>query len=271
MSIYNINGVEISSAYNVNGVSLPQCYDVNGNELMSGGGEITFLDNAIITNVYTSSITSQPQGGCIDDEGNVYVCFYSEGKFRKYNIGTGTLTEASFTANAYGHANGMAYNPNTGYLYLASMKTTGEVYVFDKSFNLVNTLYARNNNGDIFTCWNIAYDRVHQRFITIYARKMYFMNDNFEYMSYVDCPESEIWPYTAQDIESDGEFVYAVGYNPNHITVVDFNGNVVKMISNTAFSGEPESMCYDWINDKYYIEGKSSYFVIRQAEFIEQK
>ena len=48
------------------------------------------------------------------------------------------------------------------------------------------------------------------------------------------------------------------------------SGDLVKMISNTAFTGEPESMCYDWINDNYYIEGKSSYFVIRQAEFIEQ-
>lgn len=266
MSVYNINGDVLSVVYDVNGNALSHCYDINGNELM--GNTPTFFDSAIITDIYTSSITSQPQGGCIDDDGNVYVCFYSVGKFLKHNIGTGTNTEVSFTPNAYGHANGMAYNPNTDYLYLASMNNTGEVFVFDKSFNLVDTLYARDENGNVFNCWNIAYDRTHQRFITMGGSgKIFFMDDNFEYITHSTYVPSEIWPYTAQDIETDGSFIYAIGYDPNTIAVVDLGGNLVKMISNTSFSGEPESMCYDWINDKYYIEGKSTYYVIREAVF----
>lgn len=267
MSIYSINGAFLSSAYNINGDSLSQCYDINGNELM---GELpTFLDSATITNIYTSSITAQPQGGCIDDNGNIYVCFYHEGKFRKYNLNTGTLTEVSFTPDAYGHANGMAYNPNTGYLYLASMNSTGEVYVFDKSFNLVNTLYAKDGNNSIFNCWNIAYDRNAERFIAISSVNggiIYFMDNNFNYVRSKAFDASE-WANTRQDIETDGQFIYGLSYNSNRIYVFDMNGNLVKDISNTAFTGEPESMCYDWINDRYYIEGTSTYYVIREAVF----
>ena len=265
MSVYDINGNVLSTVYDVNGnIQLP-IYDINGNELTTDMP--TFLDSATITNVYTSSIASQPQGGCIDDDGNVYVCFHSVGKFLKHNISTGVNTEVSFTANAYGHANGMAYNPNTGYLYLASMNSTGEVFVFDKSLNLVDTLYARDENNSIFNCWCIAYDRKNNRFITITGNKMIFFNDNFVYQNHVSIVSSEIWEYTAQDIETDGDFVYALDYNPNYISVVSMQGVLVKRISNTAFLGEPESMCYDWINDKYYIEGKSTYYVIREAVF----
>lgn len=265
MSIYDVNGNPLPTIYDVNENPLLTCYDINGNPITL----VQFLDSATVTNVYTSSVTAQPQGGCIDDDGNIYVCFYAEGKFRKYNINSGTLTEASFTPNAYGHGNGMAYNPNTGYLYLASMKNTGEVYVFDKSFNLIDTLYARRNTGVVYSCWNITYDRNTRRFISLDSSKIYFYDDNFDYIDYVPYPENTAWPSTAQDAETDGEFIYCVSYNQNYISVVDMRGHLVKTISNTAFSGEPESMCYDWINDKYYIEGKSTYFVIREVVFKE--
>lgn len=269
MSIYSINGDPLQAVYGINGNSLTQCYDIEGNALM--GEPPTFLDSATITNIYTSSITAQPQGGCIDNDGNIYVCFNDAGKFRKYNINTGTLTEYSFTPDAYGHANGMTYNPNTGYLYLASMNSTGEVYVFDKSFNLVDTLYARDGNGNIFNCWNIAYNRNTEKFIAVSSVNggiIYFMDNDFNYVRSVAFDASE-WANTRQDIETDGQFIYGLAYNPNHIYVFDFRGNLIKDISNTAFTGEPESMCYDWTNDKYYIEGKGSYFVVREAVFKE--
>lgn len=266
MSIYNIGGDAINAAYNIGGSALGEAYDIDGN-VVSSGSPTSFLDSSAVTEVYTSTITSQPQGGCIDDSSNVYVCFYSAGKFLKHNLATGTDMEATFAANAYGHANGMAYNPNTGYLYLAGMKATGEVYVFDTSFNLVHTLYAKDENGIAFNCWNLAYDRKHQRFVAMSSGKLYCLDDYFEYISNAEYNPDEIWPYTAQDIETDGEYIYCLNYSPNTIAVVDFNGNLVKMIDNSAFSGEPESMCYDWINDVYYLEGKSTYYVIRRVVF----
>lgn len=263
MIVYDVEGNALSVAYDVEGNALSVVYDVEGN-LLNG---VVFADETTITDVYTSSITSQPQGGCIDDDGNVYVCFYSAGKFLKHNISSGTNTEASFTANAYGHANGMTYNPNTGYLYLASMESAGEVYVFDTSFNLIDTLNALMGDGTPIPCWNIAYDRVGGRFITLHSGVIYFYDDDFEL---IDTGTYDVndWANTRQDIETDGTYIYALSYKPNKICVFDMSGRLVKQIVNTAFSGEPESMCYDWTNEIFYIEGKSSYYVIRKAEFV---
>jgi len=262
MSIYDKNGASLNSIYDVDGNTITNIYDVNGSAIPF----YSFDDSTTVTDIYTSSISSQPQGGCIDDDGNVYICLYSAGKFLKYNIGSGTLTQYSFTGSAYGHANGMAYNPNTNHVYVASMKDTGEVYEFDTSCNLVDTLYAKDENGTVFNCWNIAYDQTHRRFIAMSGGKMYFMDDSFDYLSFVTYDEND-WANTRQDIETDGVYVYCLSYSANHIYVFDMQGNLVKDISNTGFSGEPESMCYDWTNDKYYIEGKSSYVVIREVVF----
>lgn len=268
MSIYNINGNEIFSAYDINGTALAEAFDIAGNIVWSAGPH--FRPSATINNIYTSALTIQPQGGCIDDNENAYVCFYHAGKFLKYNIGTAETYEVSFTGDAYGHANGMAYNPNTGHLYLAAMKATGEVYVFDTSFNLVDTLYAKNADGNVFNCWNIAYDRINEQFITLIGNTdggtIRFYNNNLEYISEVNYTIPG-YTFTAQDIETDGEFIYYIAYNPNYIFVFDMTGAFIAAINNSAFGGEPESMMYDWINNVYYIEGKDSTFVIRQAIF----
>ena len=261
--VYDVDGYYKSIVYGFDGIAKNLVYDVSGNAISL----IPFFDSAVISNVFTSSITSQPQGGCIDDDGNVYVCFYDAGKFLKHNIGTGTDTEVSFAPNAYGHANGMTYNPNTGYLYLASINNTGEVYVFDTTFNLVDTLYARDSNGNIITCYNIAYDRKRRRFISMSSGYMKFYDDNYDFVKQETYNVSD-WQETGQDIETDGTFVYEMAYNPNKIVAFDMKGNAVKQISCTNFSGEPESMCYDWINDVYYIEGKSTYYVIKSVVFM---
>lgn len=269
VGVYLINGDDISTVYDMWGDNLVQCYDIDGNALLSGR---TFDDNTTITDIYTSALTAYPQGGCVDDNGNLCVIFPTVGKFIKHNINNGTNTEISFTPDAYGHGNGMTYNPNTGYFYVASMSSTGEVYVFDSSFNLIDTVYARDGNDNIFNCWNIAYDRIAERFITISSENggiIYYMDDDFNYISSVAF-NATLWGYTRQDIETDGVFIYCLSYNSNHIYVFDMLGNLIIDISNSAFIGEPESLCYDWENDVYYIEGRDSYFVIRQAEFFEQ-
>lgn len=260
--IYKINGDAYTAAFDINGNNLSEAYDIDGSLVPI----VDFADFTTVTNVYTSSETAQPQGGCMDNDGNVYICLYSAGRFLKYNIATDTLTQYSFTPNAYGHANGMAYNPNTDHIYIASMKDTGEVYELNKSCELVDTLYAKDENGDVFTCWNIAYDQNNERFITTYGDKIFYMDNDFEYLSHVTYDQSA-WANTRQDIETDGVFIYCLSYNPNHIFVFDMSGYFIKDILNTAFTGEPESMCCDWTNDKYYIEGKSPYVVIREAIF----
>lgn len=267
MSFYDVNGNALNVAYGVSGNALASVYDVNGNLL----NDDPFNDNATITNIFTSSTTLQPQGGCIDSE-NICSCLYKSGSFIKYNIQTGTETiitppQASGT-EPWGHANGMTYNPNTGYYYVASQNSTGEVYVFDSSFNLVNTLIAKDSNDNVFNCWNICYDRLTGRFITFSSGTIYFFSDNWTLVN-TGVYDPNDWALTRQDIETDGEYIYALSWNPNKLCVFDMQGNLIKQISCTAFNGEPEALCYDWNTDNFYIEGKDSYYVIRQAVFKE--
>ena len=266
MAIYDMGGNIIQSAFGVEGNALSQAYDINGNALMSN---IVFDDSTTVTNVYNSTINAYPQGGCMDDDGNLCACLLTTSQFIKHNIATGNDVLYSFTPDAYGHGNGMAYNPNNERFYLASMKDTGEIYVFNKSFALVDTLYARDAGGNIFTCYNLAFNRFTNQFISIAEGEgfIHIFDSDFVHVSQVAYTTSE-WKYTHQDIETDGNYIYAVSYNPNALFVFDFEGNMIKEISNTGFGGEPENLCYDW-HGKYYMSGKDSRFVIRRLEFIE--
>ena len=267
MAIYNDEGNLLNTVYDVDGNILASIYDKDGN-LLDG---TIFSDSTTITNVYTSTSTLQSQGGCIDDDGNIYACLYVSGDFIKYNLSTGTETIITPTgasgSEPWGHANGMTYNPNTEYFYVASQNDTGEVYVFDASFNLVDTLYAKNANNSVINCWNICYDRISERFIVLSGLGvMYFYDNSFDLVSTGTYDQND-WELTRQDIETDGTYIYCVSWNSNKLFVFDMSGNLVKEISNTSFGGEPEAMCYDWETGNFYIEGKDSYYVIRQAVF----
>lgn len=269
MSVYKLNGDALQSVYDITGNYLQQAYDINGNELLDNMGMI-FNDFATVINTYTSSLNAYPQGGCMDDEGNVCAIFPTIGKFIKHNINTGVETQYSFTPNVYGHGNGMTYNPFTECFYVASMKETGEVYVFNKSFELIDTLYARDENDNVFTCYNIAYNRNTEQFITLRGLdggRIIFYDNDFNRVTQVSFDIND-WADTRQDIETDGNYIYAVSYNPNKIFVFNFQGDVIKEISNTGFIGEPEALCFDW-SGNFYMSGKDSYFVIRKTEIID--
>ena len=268
MSVYDINGNSIFSYYDSIGTSVSSLYDVNGT-LITGGGGKTFDDSTTVTTIFQESIDGIPQGGCIDSNQNVYVCIYNKGYFVKYNLATEAESKPTYTSGAYGHANGMTYNPNTGYLYIAGMSNSGNVYKLDTSLNLIETLYARDRNNQAFNCWNIAYDRLSRRFITMSGGVIYFMNDSFVCTSTATYTESE-WTDTRQDIETDGEYIYCVSHNPAIIHVFSMSGTHIKAITNSGFAGEPESLMYDWTNDIFYMEGLSNGLAIRRTDFIEE-
>ena len=260
--IYNKNGITLVTAYDYQGTAASMVYDVDGNPLLD-----VFDSSTTLSTIYTSTITSQPQGGCTDGNGNIYTCFPSVGIFSKYNINTGVEITANFTAGAYGHGNDMTYNPNTGYLYLTAMESDGRVLVLDTSFNLVDTIYLMDDNGEPTTCWNISYDRVHEWYVTINAYgPIYYYDENFNIIKTAAYTQSD-WPTTHQNAETDGKYIYAVSYNPNNIYVFTMDGGLVAQISNTGFTGEPEALMYDWTNDVFYIEGKATNYVIRSVEF----
>ena len=269
MSVYDINGLYKDIIYDINGDALSVVYDMGGNAIPI----TSFLDYATITNVYTSTVTSQPQGACIDDSGNVYVCFYNAGKFLKYNIQSGTSTEYDFTSGAYGHANDATFCPGTGLIYLASMNTTGEVYALDpsNSMALFQTYIVKGRFNTPTQIWCLAYNRVTGQFIAFDTNNdMLFYDADFNLVSHKNIPDlNSVWTATRQGMETDGAFIYAISYQPNRISVISMDGKLIKQIGCSDFTGEPETMCYDWINDVYYIEGKSTYYVIKQAVFKE--
>ena len=149
-------------------------YDVYGNILYGNINDL--LSVAKYKEIYSTS-SGQTQGSCIDDSGNIYTAQYSAGKWVKYNIYSGSESTYSFTGGTYGHMNDLAYNPNNGYIYCASMNNTGEVYIFNPSnMNLVNTVYALDANGNPYGMSNLAFNRNTNQFVSIYSnnQEMYF-------------------------------------------------------------------------------------------------
>lgn len=254
MSVYDVSGNAISSYYDSSGTIKSELYDVDGTLITSHEYD-GFLDNTVLQTVYrNASLNAVAQGGCVGAYSNVYVCFHDAGIIANYNLITGILTQYTFTSGAYGHANGMTYNPNTGYLYIAPMQSTGAVYVLNPSnMNLVDTAYVKDENGASFSCWNIAFDRLSRMFITLSGQTLYFYDESFQLVKTAPCDMSSL-EGTRQDIETDGHYIYHVFDSPMYIHVVAMDGTYVKAISNSNFVGEPESLMYNWETDLFYLE-----------------
>ena len=231
-------------------------YDVNGNAL----SDTALLQSAKRKEIFSTS-SSQTQGSCIDDSGNIYTAQYSAGVWVKYNVYSGTSTTYSFTGNAYGHMNDLAYNPNNGYIYCASMNNTGEVYVFDPAnMSLVNTVYALDANGNPYGMSNLAFNRSTNQFVSIYSnnQEMYFYNTSFQYVKHI-----AITNYyssgTRQGGETDGTYFYhVVSPNSNNSVIVPYTLGGVRATDPIpvypSSSPEFEAMCFDWINKRYFLQ-----------------
>ena len=65
---------------------------------------------------------------------------------------------------------------------------------------------------------------------------------------------------TSQGMETDGNYIYRLTYNPNYVDVATIDGSYVKTIP-LPVSGEPEAIMYDWTTGKYYFSmNKASAF-----------
>lgn len=252
MGIYDINSQELNAVY-----------DISGNEIEFGLPSPNVVDNAVNHNLYVRN-SKQTQGACIDDNGNIYEIYYGTGKFIRYNVNTKVVTEfTTFTSGAYGHANDMAFNPNTGYIYVGSMNSTGEVYVIDPvDMTLHNTLYAYKSDGVTpITVSNICYDRKGERFICLNAGVIYFFDDNFNLINTGTYLTSD-WTDTHQGAETDGNYIYAVTWKGNGgsypgtincIHVFSMLGVHVATVSMSDQTNEPEDLCYDWNTGLFYV------------------
>lgn len=253
------------SVYDINGNTMNSVYTVDGTEIFGGIPSPNIVDNATCHRLYTKNET-QTQGACIDDDGNIYEIYYKKGKFLRYNIKTKTATEfPTFTSGTevYGHANGMCYNPNTEYIYIAPSLDTGEVYVIDPSdMTLYDTLYAYQADGVTpINVWNICYDRTHQMFICMHSGTMYFYDDAFNLIK-TETYDPNDWALTRQDIETDGEYIYVVSWKgngssyqgvSNDIHVFSMLGEYLDTVTMSNQTDEPEDLCYDWNTGLFYV------------------
>lgn len=250
--------------YDINSQTLNAVYDISGNEIDIGIPSPNVVENAFNHNVYNRN-SGNTQGACIDDDGNIYEIYFAHGKFIRYNLYTKEVTEFStFEGNAYGHANDMTFNPNTGYIYIASMKSTGEIYVIDPTdMTLHDTLYAYKADGTTpIAAWNICYDRVGERFIILYSDNfIYFYDDNFDFIGTETYLVSD-WTSTHQGAETDGNYIYTVTWKGNGgsypgtincIHVFTMDGVHVATVTMSDQTSEPEAMCYDWETGLFYV------------------
>lgn len=241
-----------------NGRHVSSLYDSQGNGL--DVGDAYSLPNLLpiceFTQIFQSAQTGQTQGSCIDDNGNIFTIYHSSGKISRYNIYSKEESIITFTPNAYGHANDATYNPNTGYIYVAPMLDTGEVYILDpqNDMALVDTVYAYKPNGSSLIVWNIAYNREIRKFVILHAGFIYLYNDDFTLYDASEEYDTTKWTDTGQGMETDGKYIYALSYNPNICHVFKYDGTFLMDIDFQLLSGEPETIIYDWNTKCFYVE-----------------
>lgn len=255
MSFYTIDGLASDSAYDVDGLALPDVYDINGNRIGPRFMPPAFLDTAVLTALPTITVGGKKQGACSDGTYIYQACADTPNYVIKYKISDGTFTYATFE-NSFGHANDMAYNPNNGYLYICTMESDGSVIVLDSTdLSYVDTVYLVNGSGNAYAVWQLCFDQLSNRFLSVNGNNICIYDQSFNYITSIAIPTHP--DATGQGCETDGYYFYRITYNPNYIDVIKLSdGTRVKTMSN-PLSGEPETMMYDW-NGHYYINQYST-------------
>lgn len=260
------------SLFSYDGQVIDRLYTYDGQEInISGGGGGIPSPNVISSGAEVCTLLHEgvygqtTQGSCIDDDGNIYVIYPGRGYILQYNVNTkvATVHTGMFESNAYGSASSISYNPYTGYLYIAPNKATGEVYVLNKStFALVNTKYVHDSDGNVFSCFNLAYDRRTQHFISMEfsTGRMFVFDDDLVLVSQKTYDATHWLPVT-QSMTTDGYYLYAssagITYNGvtgpmNGVYIFDMQGNYVTSVEFNCGDTELESVIYDWTTGLWY-------------------
>ena len=181
------------------------------------------------------------QGGVLHDCMIYSYCYAGWHGLRKVDLRTGVQTEREVNL---GHGNDMTwYN---GKLYLASMESTGRIYIIDPDTLAVDSYVdfqmdetQRDNSG-------IAYDSKSNRFVIKTNNGFAFADTSLNFESFVS--REYLSGATGQGIETDGYYIYVMesysGASGGRIDVYNFDGSWVDTILITK-TGEPETLCYE--------------------------
>ena len=268
MKAYNSHGKILNSAYTTKGSSLTGVYAADGTPIPFD----IFYSSAIVSALpLLNDVSGNKQGGCTDGTYLYQILIGTSFSFVKYKISDGTYTVFSFGSSVpFNHGNDMAYNPNNQHIYVAAMTNNGAVMELDTDFNYITTHYICNESGVVYTVWGLCFDQKTNHFLSDYGSgdKMIVYDQDFNYIETINL--SNIPSATAQGCETDGDYIYHIWYKPNKIHVSAIDGTFVKMIDN-PMSGEPETMMYDWTNNRYFISKQSGTDMFYEAEFKQQR
>lgn len=252
-SIYNYEGSAVKPAYAARGAQIRQAYALEGTPIPFD----VFKDTAVLTTLGNVSVSGTKQGACTDGEYIYQIIIGTSFSFIKYKIADGTYTTVSKGSSIpFNHGNDMTYNPNNGHIYVASMSSDGSVMELDKEFNLISTHYLVKGDGASYAVWGLCFDKNTGHFLSeIGNTTMGVYDQDFNFLGSFSMPAHP--SATGQGCETDGDYIYRVTYNPNLIDVATIRGEYVATIAN-PMSGEPETMMYDWSDNKYYMNRNTS-------------
>lgn len=243
-----------SMAYNAAGAS-PQMYKDLFSMLLK------LKESVSLTALPAYTASGGKQGACTDGK-YIYQCCGDHAQYTymsiiKYDIATGeieSITTFNGTPN-FGHANDMAYDPVTGYLYVCTMLSDGSVIRIDsKDMSYVDTIYLLDNQGNPYKVYQIAFDRVTRHLISAVNTAYRIYDQDGTYIETHTLAERI--SATEQGMETDGVYIYRITYAPSCIDVCDMSGTRI-VTYNLDISREPETMMYDWMGT-YYLTGNGS-------------
>lgn len=189
------------------------------------------------------------QGGCTD---GTYIYYYikaqsdaNAGTFVKMNRSNYAVESGNTKSMSLYHGNDMTYNPDTGYIYVATTYQSGassKIAVIDPSaLSIVAEKYVP------FYISAIAYEPNRKVFIggfgslTKYVFKLN-ENDDFELMRTITVTKSDSLSagYDSQSITCDSAFIYHAWSSPPSMNIEIFNwlGDYVGTISKNVKSGD---------------------------------
>lgn len=235
-------------------------YDVNGKLL--GNTSKIFKDVVDATLLWTISLPLIKQGACTDGV-YLYQC-HGEAttgtamNVSKIQISDGTIiATAEFTGTPdFEHANDCTFNPNTNEVAVCTSLSDGSVIILDADdLSYKSTAYLTNAKGTPYSIWSLCYDRTRNCYYVVSGLHVFVYDAEWNYTREFDLlsnPTVATGSPTGQGIETDGNYIYGVTYNPNLITIRTVDGGSVKTLINSEVLYEPETMAYDW-NGNYYI------------------
>lgn len=227
-----------------------------------------FRQTAIAYPLEDVSVTGAKQGGCTD---GTYIyqtagdaSAYTYMQVIKYKISDGSYTTVRYNGTPnFGHANDMTYNPNNGYLYIATMRSEAPIIVLDaRDLSYVETIDVKNALGVSYGPFQICFDRKTNHFLSTYQNNMLVYDEEWNYLSTITMP---VRPNgTAQGCETDGYYIYKVYYDPNEIDAIAMDGTYAATIG-LPVTNEPETLMYGW-NGKYYISVNTTGTIFYQIQ-----